>query len=203
MPQVRTQPEGSTPSSSETRRQLVSFSFYKVMPEWRRLPYSEREQHRREAAEVLRRWSVPGELRMLTYSTLGMRSDCDMMLWRICYSLEGLQSMSRELLATRLGGYLETSYSYLAMTKRTQYHLAGRNPGDSRGTIRPGQSRYLFVFPMLKTRAWYQLAWEERQRIVADYMSIIEEFSRVRLHVAYSFGLDDQEYVVASESDYS
>ncbi|HZR32689.1 MAG TPA: chlorite dismutase family protein [Terriglobales bacterium] len=200
---IKSEPQSSMPGGQESRRQLVSFSFYKVMPEWRRLAHAERDEHRREAAEVLRRWSSFGELRLLTYSTVGMRADCDMVLWRICYSLECLQSMSRELLATRLGGYLETKYSYLAMTKRMQYAIkSSREHDDERGFVKAGKAKYLFVYPLRKTRDWYQLVWEERQRIINEYIQVIDEFPRVRFHIAYSFGIDDPEYVLAYESDY-
>ena len=70
------------------KRQMIGFSFFKVMPEWRRLPAAERAEHKRLFAEVLARWNQPGRLLSLTYSTVGLRPDCDMALWRICYSGE-------------------------------------------------------------------------------------------------------------------
>jgi chlorite dismutase len=193
-PAPRTDTESNSPYSQELRRQLISFSFYKMMPEWRRLPRSERDDHRREAAEVLR---------LTTYSTVGLRSDSDFVLWRICYSMECLQTMTSELLATRLGGYLQTSYSYLAMTKRSQYQIGPEHESyDLRGSIKPGAFKYLFLFPMEKTKAWYALPFEERQRMVHDYIRIMDDFPRVRLNVMYSFGLDDQDFIVAIGSDY-
>src|SRR5512146_1932170 len=97
-------PEGKAHEPAP-RRQIVSFTFFKVMPEWRRLPQDEREEHRREAAEVINRWNIPDQMKVLTYSTVGIRPECDFMLWRICYSLECLQSMQQELYSTRLAGY--------------------------------------------------------------------------------------------------
>jgi len=202
-PVTRTEAESNSPYSQEVRLQLISFSFYKVMPEWRRLPRTERDDHRREATEVLRRWSNYSELRLITYSTVGLRSDSDFALWRICYSLECLQTMTSELLATRLGGYLQTSYSYLSMTKRSQYQIGPEHESyDLRGAIKPGAFKYLFLFPMEKTKAWYALPFEERQRMVQDFIRIMDDFPRVRLNVMYSFGLDDQDFIVAIGSDY-
>ena len=200
----RTDEETIPPYTPELRRQLISFTFYKVMAEWRRLSRSERQEHKQEAAEVLHRWADFAELRLLTYSTVGTRPDCDIALWRICYSIDCLQSMSAEFLATRLGSYLQTSYSYLAMTKHSQY-LIGQEPNsryDPRGAIKPGQYKYLFVFPMAKDRQWYRLPFEERQRMVRDYIRIIDEYPRVRLNVMYSFGIDDQDFMVTLGSDY-
>ena len=41
------------PSKPAAKRQIVCFSFYKVMPEWRRLPAAEKAAHKAAFAEVL------------------------------------------------------------------------------------------------------------------------------------------------------
>lgn len=186
--------------TTETRRQFVSFSFYKVCPEWRRLPFAEREQHRREFAEVLGKWCVPDSMRVLTYSLVGTRADADLMLWRICYSLECLQEFSSDLLRTGLGGYLQQTHSFLSMTRHSQYHISGELP-TFRGVINPGSHRYLLVYPLVRTRAWYQLPFEERQRMVNELVRITRDLSGLQLHVTYSFGLDEQDLVIAIGSD--
>jgi chlorite dismutase len=196
-------PEGK-PQEPTPRRQIVSFTFFRVQPEWRRLPQEEREEHRRELAEVIARWNIADQMKVLTYSTVGTRPESDFMLWRICYSLECLQEMQQELLSTRLAGYLQTPYSYLAMTKRSQYLIGHVHEGqhDSRGVIKPGGFKYAFIYPFVKTRAWYLLPYEERQRMMNEHIRVGHEYPRVRLNTTYSFGLDDQEFVVAFESDH-
>ncbi len=103
-----------------------------------------------------------------------------------------------------MGAYLETPYSFLAMTKRSIYLVGHVHPGqtDSRGVIKPGGFKYLFVYPFVKTRAWYLLPESERQRIMQEHIRIGHEYPRVKLNTTYSFGLDDQEFVVAFESDF-
>ena len=56
--------QAATPA---VKRQIVCFSFYKVLPEWRRLPAEEKARHKAEFAVVLTRWNKPGEFRSLTY----------------------------------------------------------------------------------------------------------------------------------------
>src|ERR1700748_838019 len=87
---IETAPEThrATAPAKEVKRQTVGFSFFKVLPEWRRLPAAEKDAHRTAFAEVIKRWNQPGRLLPLTYSTIGLRGDCDMALWRICYSAE-------------------------------------------------------------------------------------------------------------------
>lgn len=188
----------------KVQRQIVSFTFFKVMPEWRRLPVGERAEHKRAFAEVIKKWNSPGRFLGLTYSTVGTRGDCDMALWRICYSPEDINQMTAELLATPLGGYLETEHSFLAMTKRSPYLIGHEHEGqhDSRGAIRPGGQKYVFIYPFWKTRSWYLLPMEERQRLMNEHIRIGHSYPRVKLNTTYSFGIDDQEFVVAFETNF-
>ncbi len=186
--------------STETRRQVVNFSLYRVQPEWRRLPAAEKAEHRREFAGVIGKWRESDQMKVLTYSLTGLRADADMMLWRICYSLECLQQMQSELMHTCLGAYLETPHSYLSMTRRSQYKIGHAH--DTEHMIRCGTHRYASVLPFVKTRAWYQVPFEERQRIVNEYIDVIADYPRVRMNTLYSFGIDDQEFVLVFESDH-
>jgi chlorite dismutase len=67
--------------------------------------------------------------------------------------------------------------------------------------LRPAHGKYLFVYPFVKTRAWYALPGEERYRIMQEHIRIGREYPSVDLNTSYSFGLDDQEFVVAFETD--
>ena len=131
-----TSAHGATPA----RRQIVCFSFYKVMPEWRRLPAAEKAAHKQAFAAVLERWNKVGEFLSLTYSTIGTRGDVDMCVWSIGYAVDELNQMRSELMGTPLGGYLSTPHNFLAMTKRSQYQIGreDESEGEGRGAIRPG-----------------------------------------------------------------
>ncbi|MFN2596352.1 MAG: chlorite dismutase family protein, partial [Pyrinomonadaceae bacterium] len=110
--------------------------------------------------------------------------------------------MSARLNGTGLGRYLDVTQSCLSMTKRSMY-IDKDNPDhvEDRLHIVPGQSKYLFVYPFVKTRAWYALPVEERQAMMDDHIRIGSKYRSVQLHTTYSFGLDDQEFVVAFETD--
>ena len=90
------------------------------------------------------------------------------------------------------------------MTKRSQY-VDKHEHADQEGRrtrIRPTGRKYLFVYPMVKKRPWYRLSLEERQKAMDEHIRVGHEFPRVKINTSYSFGLDDQEFVVAFESDY-
>ena len=188
-------------AGGESRRQVVNFIFYRLLPEWRRLPEEQKAEHRRQFAAVLSRWGGGEQMQLLTYSLVGMRPDADLMLWRICYSLDCLQQMQAELQATQLGGYLTITHSFLSMTRRSQYRMGRDAEHHGHSLIHCGNHKYAQIHPFVKTRAWYQMPFEERQRIISEYIHASQEFPRVRLNTTYSFGLDDQEYVLALEAD--
>src|SRR3990172_246709 len=188
--------------SRDGGRQYVNFRFLKVDPAWRRLPAAERQQGKHEFCQVVSQHA--DRMTVLAYSLVGIRGDCDFMLWRIGYELDAMQEMSAKLLATGLGKYLTIPYSYLSMTKSSIY-LVGHDhdaQADSRGRLEPGQHRYLFVYPFVKTREWYRLTESTRQGIMKEHIALGHKFPRVKLNTTYSFGLDDQEFVLAFESDY-
>lgn len=66
---------------------------------------------------------------------------------------------------------------------------------------RPANSKYLFVYPFIKKREWYFLPYEERRIMMAQHFKIGHKYPSVRIHTGYSFDLDDQEFVLASETD--
>ena len=188
---------------AEAPRQFVNFAFYKLDPLFRReLSEAERSDAACELAEVVE--SAQSKFLLYPYSTLGIRPECDFMLWRISYRIEDFEEMTTALLRTRMGQYLSTPYSYLAMTKTSIYvdehDFEDREGGRKQIVI--GGGKYLFVYPFVKTRAWYRLTADERRRAMREHITVGHEYPSIKLNTTYSFGLDDQEFVVAFESDY-
>lgn len=187
---------------TKSQRQYVKFTFFKVAPEWRRLSPLEQDEQRGEFQRVVETWAEKNLIRC--YSTMGTRGDADFMIWQISYELEDLQRMAGELMGTTLGGWLSTPYSYLSMTKHSHYVEKYSGPGSDKFTrlqIRPGDHKYLFVYPLTKVREWYGLSKEERQQAMNQHMAVGHTYPTVKLNTTYSFGLDDQEFVLAFESD--
>ena len=191
---------GGTPA----RRQIVCFTFYRVLPEWRRLPAEQKAAQKAAFAETITRWNRANEFLSMTYSTTGARGDCDFCVWSIGFSLEEMNRMRSELMASPLGGYLETPHNFLSMTKRSLYQIdrEDESEGEGRGAIRPGGHKYIFIYPFWKTRPWYLLSMAERKRLMDEHIRIGLAYPRVKLNTTYSFGLDDQEFVVAFETNF-
>jgi chlorite dismutase len=182
-------------------RQFVSFAFYRLDPAFRRLSADEKRQAREEFIAAVE--NKPQGMLCLIYSTLGMKADTDFLLWRISMTPDDFQAQSAAMNKTRLGGYLTQPYSFLSMTKRSMYidKVDPFHTAESRTHIIPGKRKYLFVYPFVKTRDWYLLPLEKRQEIMDVHIKVGNEFPSVKLNTTYSFGLDDQDFVLAFESD--
>jgi chlorite dismutase len=185
----------------ETGGQYVHFGFYRVDMRWRRLPKHLKDKGKREFAAAVREHA--NRFFLQSYSLLGLRADADFMIWKASRRLEDFQAFASAVLSTGLGGYLETPYAFLSMTRRSQYVREHAHEGQeaTRLRIEPGAHRYLCVYPFTKTDAWYQLPFETRQEMMNEHFVIGHKYPKVRLHTTYSFGLDDQEFVLAFETD--
>jgi chlorite dismutase len=195
--QSAAQPAGSAP----VIRQFVNFAFFKLDPSFRRLADSEKQQAAREFSAL---FSQPRQgLICLSYSTVGLRPDTDFLLWRIAAGPDEFQAQTQAINHTRLGGFLSTPWSFVAMTKRSMYvdKVDPFHTAHSRTHIVPGKRKYLFVYPFVKTREWYLLPLEQRQAIMDVHIKAGNKYPSVKLNTTYSFGLDDQEFVVAFETD--
>lgn len=198
-PAAATQPAAADASGG--KRQFVNFAYYKLDPAFRRLSAQEKQAARKEFADVI--GTRKEGLISLTYSTVGLRPDTDFLLWRISYSSDTVQEQAQAINKTTLGGYLSTPWSFVSMTKRSVYidKLDPFHTAESRTTIIPGKRKYLFVYPFVKTRDWYLLPLEKRQEVMDVHIRVGNQYPSVKLNTTYSFGLDDQDFVVAFETD--
>ena len=174
-------------------RQFVKYTFLKVDPAWRRLDPSEREAHKREVIAACEDYAQERLLR--AFSLVGTRGDADLLLLSQAGNLERIHELHVVLAQTGLMAWATTPYSFLAMTKPSEYS------DESRLEVRPAHSKYLFVYPFVKTREWYGLDPKERWRIMQEHIRMGKEYPSIDLNTSYSFGLDDQEFVVAFEGD--
>jgi len=174
-------------------RQFVKYTFLKVAPEWLRLDAETRALHKREVLAACEDFAAERLLR--AFSLVGTRGDADLLLLTQAANLERIHEFHVLFQQGGLAAYSSIPHSFLAMTKPSEYSE------ESRLEVRPGHSRYLFVYPFVKTREWYRLPAPERMRIMREHIAIGKEYPQIDLNTSYSFGLDDQEFVVAFETD--
>ncbi|MEA2391048.1 MAG: hypothetical protein QOK31_1157 [Solirubrobacteraceae bacterium] len=174
-------------------RHFVKYTFLKLDPAWRRLDDDERALHKREFLAACEDFA-DGHL-LQAFSLVGTRGDCDLMLVAEAENLERIHELHVVLAQSGLMKWAEIPYSFLGMRKTSEYS------DEERVVPRPFRGRYLFVYPFVKTRAWYALPADERWRVMQEHIKIGREYPNVDNHTTYCFGLDDQEFVVAFDTD--
>ncbi len=185
------------PVAAEVEKAYLKYTFFKVAREWRALDEAAKEESRGQFLESLKGASP----RLSFFSLVGIRGDTDFMIMAESPALEPFQELVASLLSTKLGRYLETPYSYLAMTRRSKYLGSHKHAGQEGAPREQSSSKFLFVYPFVKKREWYRLPFVERQRIMADHFKIGHKYPSIKINTGYSFGLDDQEFVLAFEGD--
>lgn len=189
------------PAGSPRGVQTVKFSFFRIRDAVRAGPADERAALGRELRTALEHSA--GQMLTRVYSTVGTRRDADFLVWQVHDSLDVVTDWHAELLSGSLGWALERPYSYLSMTMRSLYTNPLHDGLERRDRLRTdgGDKAYLFVYPMAKTRAWYALPADERQRVMNEHIAIGHRYHGIKINTTYSYGLDDQEFVVAFEGD--
>src|SRR2546429_9356764 len=67
-------------SKPSEKRQVVRFAFYKLDSAWRRLPAERQASAKLEFGETIE--SFAGRLLLRPYGLVGIRGDCDFLLWQ-------------------------------------------------------------------------------------------------------------------------
>lgn len=181
-------------------RQFVNFTFYRARHDWRLLDDTAKADCKRAFVSVVDDFRQ--SLLIHSYSTVGLRTSADFMIWRIGAELDPMQDMTARLNQTQMAKYVEPTHSLLSMTKRSMYiEKDCSDHTEDRTHIVPGETEYLFVCPLQRTREWYSRPQEQRHEMLEENLRIGSKYRSVKLHTTYSFGLDDQEFVVVFESD--
>jgi chlorite dismutase len=109
--------------------------------------------------------------------------------------------MEAAIRRSQLGAYLSQVHSFLSLQRRSPYVNKMKGAGEGVELL-PGEGKYLFVYPFTKTRSWYRLSPHARQGMMDEHIAASNPFKGVRLNTSNSYGIDDQDFVVAFDSDY-
>ena len=166
-------------------------------PRWRRLPSDER----RTDLDAFCAAAARSERRLVQhpYSTIGLRAEGEVLLWRMAESIEAVEETAADLLASGIGRWMTPAIGMIGLTRPSQY--VKRPTAQEQSLFSGERSKYLVVYPFTKSVEWYLTPAEERQAVMRGHMKVGHAYPQVRQLLAYSFGLDDQEFIVAYETD--
>jgi chlorite dismutase len=166
-------------------------------PAWRR---ASEEVRRADAAEFGGAVTAStNEIRTFTYSMVGLQPGVDLLIWRLGPSVEALEAAAALALRSGVGRWMSVRESLIGRVGPSQY--VARPTPQEQSLFTGDRSRYVIVYPFTKSTDWYLLSREARQGVMNEHMKVGHQYPMVRQLLAYSFGLDDQEYIVAYETD--
>ncbi|HEX5465767.1 MAG TPA: chlorite dismutase family protein [Candidatus Limnocylindrales bacterium] len=167
-------------------------------PGWRRQPDAALEADISAFVEAEARAADDG-VAGVCYSTLGLKPGCEVLLWRVGPTVEALQAAAARLLRSGAGRWADVRHALLGQLRGSQY--VRKPSGQDQASLVDDPARYLVVYPFTKSTEWYLLGRDARQGIMNEHMRIGHDYASVRQALAYSFGLDDQDFVVAYATD--
>lgn len=165
-------------------------------PAWRRLPENERCQDAEAFTKAVEAWP---DVLTVTYATVGVEAEADVMIWRLAPSLDALQDAAAAALRAGMGRWMTPVHSLLGIIQGSQYV---KRPTSQEQSLFSGErSRYLVVYPFTKQTSWYLMAREARQGVMNEHIRLGHQYPQVRQLLANSFGIDDADFLVAYETD--
>ena len=187
--------EIKTESIKKEEQLFLNFSFFKVDSKWRWLNEIGKEEAAKEFESLLEVANT--KMKVISYSTIGLRSDADFMLWMIADSVEKMQILTSKIYYTVSENMLNLlKFIYLVQEGQFIYNQAKAGFMTNQKPL-----KYNIVYPFIKSREWYLLPFEKRKKMMEEHIEVGRKFPNVRLNTSYSFGIHDQDFMLAFETD--
>jgi len=132
-----------------------------------------------------------------SYSTAGMRADCDLLLWIAAGSAEALQASQAALRRTQLGRRMKPFWQAIGVHREAEFsksHVPAFFAGEA-------PRRWLCTYPFVRTPEWYLLSPNRRRELLIEHGRMGREYPDVRANTVSAFGLGDYEWLLAFECD--
>jgi chlorite dismutase len=175
-----------------------SYVFFDADPSIRKLNEKEVVDAKKEFAAILENST---HIHTSSYGTLGLKANTRFMLHFEASEASDIHLLMNELIHTSLGRYLTLPYTLLGLTRPSPYRPAHVQEKKPEETMHP-ERRYLVVYPFTKTAAWHLLPMEERRAMMGEHIAVGRKHTeRISQLLLYSYGIDDQEFIVSYECD--
>jgi chlorite dismutase len=180
-------------------RTLNHFSLFSFTDAFWAMPAPER-------AGFYRQWSAGLKdvaPRADVYQVFPARADSDLLVWSALpadsntAAADFFRCFGRTINPHR--HLLQPTSTLWGFTKPSQYAR-----GASAQEIDPfaeERQPYLIVYPFVKTKDWYLMSRDSRQGMMNEHMRIGHQYPAIKQLLLYSFGLQDQEFVVVYSTE--
>ena len=185
--------------SEQTPRTLNHFAFFKFKEAYFTIPSSERGQFQKDFLGGLRNASDNADVYQI-YPTM---MDTDVLVWSAITANESTAAakfFTTFSKATNPCRHLvEPVHTLWGFTQPSQYTKT--RSAQEIDPFANGRKTYLVIYPFTKTIDWYLMSREARQGMMNEHIKIGKQYPEIRQLLLYSFGLQNQEFVVVYETD--
>ncbi len=142
---------------------------------------------------------ISDEIFTKTYSTFGIRREMDILLFQMHRDLEILSKRIKRIMSkSSIGMKSEIAMILTGIIRKSKY--GSKVPLEDYAIVgNSNQGKYLVVYPFVKTSEWYLEDFKTRAEMMGEHIKVGRKYPEVKQLLAYSFGLDDQEFIVAYE----
>ncbi len=185
--------------SEEGTRSLNHFAGYALRPEYWDLNPEERSQ----TLEGLHQTLSEKMESIRIYQIYPSEADVDFLIWT-AVKLED-DSTTRDFMndyaSAALPGrrYLEPRVTLWGYTGRSTYSRA--RSAQEIDPFEEDRRTYLAIYPFVKTEEWYLMSREARQGMMNEHIRLGKQYPDIKQLLLYSFGIQDQEFVVVYETE--
>lgn len=183
----------------QTPRTLNHFALLRGTARYWEMDPSERRDRRAQWLDRLR----DAARAVHFYQVAGLEAGNDLLVWSAVDADDArapasfFASWAAALAPAR--SFLEVRETLWGFTQPSQYTKTRST--QELEPFAPTRSPYLIVYPFVKTADWYLEERETRQRLMAGHIKVGKQYPDITQLLLYSFGLQDQEFVVVYETD--
>lgn len=181
-----------------TRSTFNHFSLVTFTPAYWTLPAEERRRVHQTWLEGVR----GGGDAMHLYQTFGAEAETDLLVW--CAVAENEPAVPQRFFGTLARAsapvrpYVTVRRTLWGFTRPSQYTKV--RSAQELDPLTAERQPYLIVYPFVKTAKWYLKDRSERQEMMAQHIKVGKQYKDITQLLLYSFGLQDQEFVVVYET---
>ena len=179
---------------------LGHFMSYRYTPRFWELAPEERRQRARAWLDGMHGSAEVANL----YLTQGIETDADLLLWSTVRApdveVPGDFFVRRAAAENAHRDILEPGHVLWGLTRPSEYSRAAKSAQEI-DPFAPERLPFLIMYPFTKTADWYLFGRETRQGMMNEHIRIGKQYREITQLLLYSFGLQDQEFVVVYETD--
>jgi chlorite dismutase len=137
------------------------------------------------------------------YQVFPSESNADVLVWSAlpvegkCETAAFLEQFARATNPFR--AYLQPTTTLWGYTRPSQYTKTRST--QEMDPFAETRQPYLVIYPFVKTTEWYLMSHESRQGMMNEHIRIGKQYEDITQLLLYSFGVQDQEFVVVYETD--